>query len=239
MAWIQSHQSLSRHHKTLAVVSALKVDRHKLIGHLHELWWWALDNTKSDGCLGNVSDTTIAEAAGWPIRQASMFVGALVDAGFLDRSESGLVIHDWYEFAGSLNGQRELRRESNRLAQVRHRQRLLSSPVSADGQPASALTPDDRQPDVTDLGQHSKQSREEKRREEKRLARQGSPGYPRVHAGAYAREAGPDPPTPNGFSSMASLMAEHERHIASERASQAMPGQPIENSLNGDDPGDG
>ena len=57
MAWIESHQSLSRHRKTLAVVAELKVDRHKLIGHLHELWWWALDNATAEGALGQIQLT--------------------------------------------------------------------------------------------------------------------------------------------------------------------------------------
>lgn len=49
MAWIESHQTLSRHRKTLRAAALLHVDRHKMIGHLHELWWWALDNVPGWG----------------------------------------------------------------------------------------------------------------------------------------------------------------------------------------------
>lgn len=130
--WIESHQSLSRHRKTLAACAALRVDRHKLIGHLQELWWWGLDNADAGGLLGDVSDRAVAEAAGWPVRQASMFIGVLIDSGFVDRTDQGLVLHNWYLYAGKLTDQRQSRRESNRRAQSAHRQRLRQQAVSAD-----------------------------------------------------------------------------------------------------------
>lgn len=146
MAWIESHQAVSKHRKTLRAAALLKVDRHKFLGHLHEFWWWGLDNANSQGELGAISDEEVAEAAGWPTKEAEKFVKALLEcggegrSGFLERHESGLVIHDWYDFAGKLNDQRELRRESNRKAQSAHRQRLrvvtgkrdVSDTVSAD-----------------------------------------------------------------------------------------------------------
>src|SRR5262245_4669036 len=154
MAWIESHQSLSRHRKTLEVVAALHVDRHKLIGHLHQLWWWGLDNADTEGKLGPVTSQALADAAEWSGRDAAKFVDALVHAGFLDRLEEGhYVLHDWFDYAGKLNEQRALRRESNRQAQQRRRQRR-SAPghhrVSADNddsqQPVSADFHDSQQP---------------------------------------------------------------------------------------------
>lgn len=107
MAWIESHQSLSRHRKTLTAAALLKTDRHKVIGHLHELWWWGLDNADIHGNLGLVPDDMIAEGAGWPVKEASRFVDALVSARFLERKSDGSVIlHDWYDFAGKLNERR-------------------------------------------------------------------------------------------------------------------------------------
>lgn len=130
MSWIESHQSLSRHRKTLRAASLLKVDRHKLIGHLHELWWWGLDNAGADGQLDGISELEIATAAGWPERDAGRFVKALCAAdpkgaaGFLEVRESHYVLHDWFEYAGKFNDQVELRRQSNRDAQRQRRQRL-------------------------------------------------------------------------------------------------------------------
>jgi hypothetical protein len=118
MAYIESHQSLSRHRKTLAVVSTLHVDRHKLLGHLHELWWWGLDNADITGLVGHVSDEVLAEAAGWPLKDAQRFVGALTSAEFIDATPDGLVLHDWPDYAGKLNERREQNRERMRRARA-------------------------------------------------------------------------------------------------------------------------
>src|SRR5579864_901947 len=134
--WIESHQSLSRHRKTLRAVAVLKVNRHKLIGHLHELWWWGLDNASSQGELGDVTPEQIADGAGWPLRDGVRFVAALVECGFLEHHEGGYRLHDWYDYAGKLNDQKELRRASNRESQQRRRARLsaLTHADAADSQ---------------------------------------------------------------------------------------------------------
>ncbi|HKD00466.1 MAG TPA: hypothetical protein VKG20_20655 [Methylomirabilota bacterium] len=117
--WIESHQSLGHHRKTLQVVSTLHVDRYKLIGHLHELWWWGLDNADTAGGLGRVTPQALAAAAGWPARDAERFVGALVDAGFVDMTEDGFMLHDWYSYAGKLNDRRAQNRERMAAKRVR------------------------------------------------------------------------------------------------------------------------
>jgi hypothetical protein len=103
LSWIETHQSLARHRKTLQVVAALHVDRHKLLGHLLELWWWGLDNADKTGFVGPVKPPALAAAAGWPIRDAERFVGALVGAKFVDHDDDGgYWLHDWYDYAGKL-----------------------------------------------------------------------------------------------------------------------------------------
>jgi hypothetical protein len=149
MAYIQSHQSLGHHRKTLRMVDMLRVNRVKLIGHLHELFWWGLDNADSQGVLGRIAAVDIADAACWPTKDAERFVRALLECGganhpgFLEqRSEVGYVLHDWYDYAGKFSDKRELRKESNRRAQAARRERLLEPP-SANSQHAhadSALT---------------------------------------------------------------------------------------------------
>lgn len=121
MAYIESHQSLSRHRKTLAAVSALRVDRHKLLGHLHELWWWGLDNADISGLVGHVSHEVIAEAAGWQIKDADRFVETLLSVGFMDATADGLVLHDWPDYAGKLNERREQNRERMRRARAQRK----------------------------------------------------------------------------------------------------------------------
>ena len=100
MAWIESHQSMSRHRKTNRAVALLKVDRHKFIGHMHELWWWGLDNVAMDGWLNGLSDDEIAFAAQWD-GDPSVFVRSITEAGFVDVDESGeRWLHKWYTYAG-------------------------------------------------------------------------------------------------------------------------------------------
>jgi hypothetical protein len=118
MAWIESHQALSRHKKTLALAAFLKTDRHKVLGHLHELWWWGIDNADTYGQVGVVPNEVIAEAAGWPTKDADRFVDGLVSAGFMDQTEDGLTLHDWYDYAGKLNARRDENRERMRRKRV-------------------------------------------------------------------------------------------------------------------------
>jgi hypothetical protein len=127
MSWIESHQSLSRHRKTMRVVSVLKVDRHKLLGHLHELWWWGLDNADTDGNLEGIAEEQIAMGAEWPVKDATRFVAALVDGGFLEGSPGAYILHDWYAYAGKLNTKRAANRERMKRARAEHVQRTTDA----------------------------------------------------------------------------------------------------------------
>lgn len=112
MAWIESHQSLLTHRKTRRVAAALGCDRFKLIGHLHALWWWGLDNVPADGYLGDLTDEEIAWAAQWE-DDPGRFTQALVAAGFVDVREDGRYLHDWYHYAGKLIDSRGARKSAN------------------------------------------------------------------------------------------------------------------------------
>jgi len=103
MAWIESHQTLARHRKTLRAAHILQVDRHKLIGHLMCLWWWGIDNAGVDGYVERHMVPIAAEWDGDP----EAFTNALIEAGFIDQEEDGaLRLHDWYDYAGKLIEQR-------------------------------------------------------------------------------------------------------------------------------------
>jgi len=127
VAWIESHQSLAKHRKTIRAAGRLSVDRATLIGHLHFLWWWGLDNVGADGRLGDMTAYEIAAAAEWP-GDPEQFLAALIEAGFIDDTPDGLVLHDWYDYAGKLIERREAERE-------RSRQRRATRQTS-EGQPA-------------------------------------------------------------------------------------------------------
>jgi len=122
MAWIESHQSLLRHRKTNRACLILGISRYELIGHLHVMWWWALDNVPSSGDLGDLRDDEIAAAAEWE-GDATAWVGALRDAGFLDVGPEGRRLHDWYDYAGRRFERR--RQDRERPASTRRRRPFM------------------------------------------------------------------------------------------------------------------
>lgn len=105
MAWIEVHQALPTHRKTLALADSLKIEPVVAVGHLCCLWMWALDNAP-DGKLGGVAPGIIARAAQWK-RAAEPFVSALVSAGFIDQTADAALIHDWPDYAGRLLERRQ------------------------------------------------------------------------------------------------------------------------------------
>jgi hypothetical protein len=71
------------------------------IGHLHMLWWWALDYAQ-DGDLSRYTDEDVADAVLWD-GDAALLMSALREAGFLDQSAGDPPwIHDWSEYGGKL-----------------------------------------------------------------------------------------------------------------------------------------
>src|SRR5690606_28020749 len=100
VAWIELHQSLPRHRKTLVVAAHLGIHRIQAMGHLAALWMWAIDNAE-DGDLTGVPAQVIAFGAEWD-GDAQAFVDALIAAGFLERQDGRLLIHDWWDYAGQL-----------------------------------------------------------------------------------------------------------------------------------------
>lgn len=117
MTWIESHQELGRHPKTRKLARALNISRPAVVGHLHYLWWWALDFAQ-DGDLSRYDADELAEATLWD-GDASEFVEALIAAGFVDRTTRHL--HDWNDYAGKLLDQRKS--NARRQADWRNRQK--------------------------------------------------------------------------------------------------------------------
>ena len=114
MAWIESHQEVGRHPKTKKLARLLGVSLPAAVGHLHYLWWWALDFAQ-DGTLGKYDAADIADAMQWD-GDADQLIDALLSAGYIDETGSGLVIHDWAEYAGKLLERRAKDRARRRAA---------------------------------------------------------------------------------------------------------------------------
>jgi hypothetical protein len=100
--WAPVYQSLWTHRKTFELAALLGINETYAGAHLVRLWTWAIDNAP-DGDVADLSDRAIAYGAGWS-QEVSLFVGALIKAGFLDADRR---LHDWDDYAGKLIERRE------------------------------------------------------------------------------------------------------------------------------------
>lgn len=112
MPWIESHTNLARHPKTIRLAKALGVSVPAAVGHLHLLWWWALEYAQ-DGDLTHFSDDEIAEAVLWDGDPGDLVAG-LTAARLLDDRH----IHDWDDYAGRLIQKRVENAERMRQARA-------------------------------------------------------------------------------------------------------------------------
>jgi hypothetical protein len=146
MAWIESHQALGHHPKTLRLASELGCSLPTAVGHLQFLWWWSLDYAP-DGVLKPGTEMTIARACEWR-GQARRFWSALVIAGFIEETDGGPKIHDWDQYAGRLI---EIRRQDAQRKREWRRMRSNPSARASSGHPGdggrTAHVPNRTQPD--------------------------------------------------------------------------------------------
>ncbi|MHB1134856.1 MAG: hypothetical protein ACYC4L_20995 [Chloroflexota bacterium] len=132
MAWLQVHQSLRDHRKTLAAGRRLGVSPVQVAGHLLFLWLWALDNAP-EGDLSGIDHDVLGAVAGWT-GEGGEFIAALLGVGLLEEVEGALLIHDWQDYAGGL-----LERRQARAAAQRQRRRQRSPAPPAPRPPAARL----------------------------------------------------------------------------------------------------
>jgi len=115
MALIKSEQALSSHPKLHMLANELGVSIPQTVGHLHLLWWWALDYCK-DGYLTKY-EGFISMAAQWE-GDKDLFLNKLIEHGWLDRIGEDIVIHDWLDYTGQLIMVREKDAERKRKART-------------------------------------------------------------------------------------------------------------------------
>jgi hypothetical protein len=111
LAWIELHQAIWTHRKTLILAAELDLDETYAAAHVVRLWTWALDNAP-EGDLTNLPARVIAFGAGWR-GDPELFVNAAVKAGWIDKNER-VLIHDWMEYAGRLIEKRKADAERKR-----------------------------------------------------------------------------------------------------------------------------
>ena len=117
MAWIESHQTLAHHPKTLRLAAELKCGVPAAIGYLHLLWYWALEYAPEGGVVDS-QKKIVAQACMWK-GEPERFWQGLIAAGFVDTGEQ-LKIHDWMDYAGRLVGKRAANAERQRAWRTQH-----------------------------------------------------------------------------------------------------------------------
>lgn len=127
MAWIEAHQGLPQHPKTKRFARLLNISTREAVGSLFMLWWWALEYA-SDGDISKYDATDIADALQWD-RDPEELVNALINcgpqgsAGFIEKTDRGLFLHDWDKFGGRLFE----KREKNRIRQAKLREKNVNN----------------------------------------------------------------------------------------------------------------
>ena len=145
-AWIESHQTLVRHPKTMRLARSLGVSVPTAIGHLHCLWWWALEYAQ-DGELTEFEPEDIASASLWE-GDAQAFVSALIESCFLDHADTALYIHDWHDYAGKLIEKRKSDAERKRQSRTSD-QRPTDIQRTSNGHPRDGAGNRNHDPNLT------------------------------------------------------------------------------------------
>lgn len=104
-----------------------------LMGHIASFWLWALDNVP-DGELDAISPRMIARAAQWR-GDPEGFLNALIEAEFIDKLDKGLVIHDWFDYAGKLVERRIAERERSRQRRASQRKKKSNDQQTTNKRP--------------------------------------------------------------------------------------------------------
>jgi len=128
MAWIKSEQALGSHPKLRLLAKELDISIPETIGHLHLMWWWAVDYAE-DGDVTRYKDF-IPFAAQFE-GDADKFVKALINFGWLDEVDNKLIIHDWLEYTGALIEIRQ--KDAERKRQSRQRSNAKTNENRSNG----------------------------------------------------------------------------------------------------------
>lgn len=123
MAWIESHQQIERHPKTLRLMKITGRDTDSAIGLVHRFWWWCMDYAEN-GQLARYSTGEIDQILGGGLTEA------LIGAGWID--DNPLRVHDWWDYAGPFLRSR-YKREPERWQAIRDLYCTSIVPVTGNG----------------------------------------------------------------------------------------------------------
>ena len=96
--WIESHQEILNHPKTIRLSHLMGWSINETIGVLHRFWWWCLSYAE-DGNLSKFTEEDINVAVGLNSENKSKLVDSMINSGLLDKTPV-LRVHDWFDYAG-------------------------------------------------------------------------------------------------------------------------------------------
>ena len=150
MAWIESHQGLERHPKTVHLMTLMGWGLDETVGKLHRFWWWCVDYCE-DGNLDGFNNAQLGFAVGiHGEKETRAFVENMVTARWLDRKPY-FRVHNWWKYIGFFL-QVKYKSNPERWKSIRGRYIDNRSPAGEDGR----QTPDAGHQPVKDGGQEGK-----------------------------------------------------------------------------------
>lgn len=122
MAWIEFHDDVWDHYKTMRLCKLTGLEDTNAVGKLAALWHFTLRNAWRDANLEPWGDQAIEAACRWR-GKPGVFIKALREVGYLD----GSIVHGWVERAGRLVNDR-IYNEKRRKSSVKRRKPLATLP---------------------------------------------------------------------------------------------------------------
>jgi hypothetical protein len=95
MSWIEFHEELTTHYKTLDLCRIYGCDVDTALGKLARFWFWCTKFAQ-DGDLRKHNDDRIGAAVGLNGDDAKRFVEAMVQSRWIDR-DPYFRVHDWWD----------------------------------------------------------------------------------------------------------------------------------------------
>ena len=123
MAWIESHEEIGDHRKTLRLCQQLLCNVPTAVGYVHLLWHYTLKVAWADGNLAEFTPKVIERACWWTGDEGGL-IKALQASGYMD----GMKIHEWRTYAKHIIYQRKYndrrKKENTAFLQSQNRRKV-------------------------------------------------------------------------------------------------------------------
>lgn len=129
MSWMKLDESFATHWKVKRLARRLGCDLIRARGFIVTFWATVL-RTNPDGCLWSLDAEAIEDMAEWDGERGAFFE-AMIDPAirFLDRTENGVEVHAWMEYAGAFK-----EAHKKRIQREAHRKSTAKRPGTVAGQ---------------------------------------------------------------------------------------------------------